>query len=96
MFSLLGCNKISRYDEVNSPPLTNSISSNISSKTAVLIAKGYLCFDYELKNYNVSVIERPEIWEVKFSKKKKGYEKYGPVIFINKTNGETVGGVHSK
>ncbi len=71
-------------------------SSVVSSDTAMLVAKGYLCFDYDLKNYDISTTEKEDIWEVRFSSKKQGNYGYGPVVFVSRINGELKGGVHSK
>lgn len=75
---------------------SNSVTPRISSETAVIISKGYLCFDYNLKNYNISVIEKPDTWEVRFLSKDSGFEGSGPIIFISRMNGELVYLVNSK
>ncbi len=76
--------------------VTNSAAPKISSETAVIIARGYLCFDYNLKNYNISVIEKPDTWEIRFLSKDSNFEGFGPIIFISKMNGELVYLVNSK
>lgn len=74
----------------------NSTDLGISSETAETIAKGYLVFDYELRSYNISVLENRDNWEVRFIGKGPIIEGTGPIVFLNKLNGERIYIIHSK
>jgi hypothetical protein len=84
---------LSNTNALKDPPVNSSV---ITSDTAILIAKGYLCFDYDLINYDVSVTDKEDIWEVRFSSKRQDSYGYGPVVLISKINGEPKGGIHGK
>lgn len=96
-FSLQACNtKCENEYNANSATEANSINQGISSETAETIAKGYLVFDYELRDYKISVLENQDKWEVRFIGKGPINEGTGPVVFLNKLNGERVYIIHSK
>lgn len=97
LLNLQACN--TKQDvECNANLLTEQISTTpiISSETAKIIAKGYLTFDYNLKNYSITVLENPDSWEVRFVGEGPINEGTGPVVYINKINGERIYIVHSK
>ena len=95
IFILQGCYKECKTDNDNYS--ANQINSaKISSETAVMIAKGLLCFDYDLENYDVSVEETSESWEIKFSRKDIKTSKFGPMAFVSKTNGEVTRLINAK
>jgi hypothetical protein len=67
--------------------------SNISSETAILIAKGLLFLDYNLKNYEVSIKEDEDFFEVSFSRLSEKTNVCcggNPSVVIRKTTGEIV------
>lgn len=97
LFSFQGCN--TKCDtEYNSNLVVehNSTNQGISSETAKQIAKGYLVFDYDLRNYDFSVLENQNSWEVRFIGKGVINKGTCPVVFINKLNGEIIYIIHSK
>lgn len=76
----------------------------ISSETAVFIAKGILCFDYDLSDRKVTVEtetklwkEKGEMWKVTF-RRTKDQESFGgdPIVWIFKRNGERFTVKHAK
>ncbi|MCV4600363.1 hypothetical protein OFC63_30540, partial [Escherichia coli] len=69
----------------------------ISPETAAAIAKGYMCLDYELKEYKVEVLESTDTYEIRFRRvinQHLGIE--GPTIFLRKSNGERLYTIHAK
>lgn len=65
----------------------------ISSETAILIAKGLMFSDYDLKNYEVSTKEDESFFEVTFSRlpdKKNICCGGDPIVVIRKKTGEIV------
>lgn len=74
----------------------------ISSETAILIAKGILCLDYDISDYEPLVEtetelwkDKGEIWKVTFvSKREKTFGD--PIVWIFKHNGERFTVKHAK
>lgn len=69
----------------------------ISSKTAEVIAKGYMCLDYQLSNFAVEVVESKDTYEVRFRRvKEQQLGEGGPIVFLRKSDGERLYTIHSK
>ncbi len=65
----------------------------ISSETAVMIARGFLCFDFDLRDRKVSVTETSDTWHVQFVRTKNLHAEGGdPSLVISKKNGEIISG----
>lgn len=98
LFVLQSCcmqqESISNTNAIKESGLTNT--AVISSDTAIIIAKGYFCFDYDLRNYDVSVTEQSDAWKVQFIKRNLESEGGNPIIFIHKSNGERIYAIHGK
>ncbi len=96
-FSLQACSKYeSECHNADFSSTQDLQTVKISSETAIQIAKGYLCFDYNLKNYDISTSEKPDSWEIKFVGRGSINEETGPIVYINKINGERIYIIHSK
>ncbi len=63
---------------------------HISSETAVLIAKGALQTSFTDKDYDVSVKDGVDNWEIHFSTKCVGCTDGHPFVKVNKANGEVI------
>lgn len=69
----------------------------ILPEIAEAIAKGYMCLDYELGNYQVDVIESGDTYEVHFKRVvNQNLGTGGPIVFIRKNNGNVIYAIHSK
>lgn len=63
---------------------------HISSETAVLIAKGRLFLDYDLRNYDVSSEEKENSWEIHFLSRCRDCEGGDPFVEKTKADGTIV------
>lgn len=67
--------------------------TTISSDTAILIARGFLCFDFDLRDSKVFVTETSDTWKVQFVRTKNLQAEGGdPHLVIRKDSGEIVSG----
>ena len=71
-------------------------TQGISSETAVAIAKGYLCFDYDLRGFDIDVLEHENDFEVHFKQRVGENVGTGPVVIVKKADGSRLYTVHSK
>lgn len=62
----------------------------ISPETAILIAKGYMFLDYDLKNDNIETTEYPESWRVQFDSKCQNCDGGNPHVLIDKKTGQVL------
>jgi hypothetical protein len=60
--------------------------SNITSETAIYIARGLLLFDYDLRRCEPLVTERSNSWFVDFKPKEENQNC--PSVWIDKVSGE--------
>ncbi len=85
---LTGCNDKETLNNLNSR-ITNLENRKISSDTAILIAKGQMS-EIKMKDYEISVKETIDSWEVHFKAKCISCTDGEPYVVINKMTGEIV------
>lgn len=68
----------------------------ISLETSVLIAKGELFLDYDLKSYEVSVESRENFWEVHFISTCETCHGGNPYVRVDKASGRVLEAVTPK
>ena len=97
IFGYPSCLPRKEAESVNNASRDNAlINSSISAETAKFIARGYLCFDYDLRGLDTEVADSDKSWKVSFFNRESNEKKYGPIIFIDKVTGEQTDVIHSK
>jgi hypothetical protein len=90
---LSSCEQTARVHDTQSPDPSATSKEDVSSETAILIARGFLCFDFDLRNRNVFVTDLSDSWQVQFVRTKDlDIEGGDPFLIIRKDSGEIVSG----
>jgi outer membrane lipoprotein-sorting protein len=74
----------------------NKKCNEISSETAVLIAKGKLLGEYEFDSYELMIQENSAAWIVIFSRKATGCCGGSPYVTVDKSDGKIIDVTHGK
>jgi len=90
---LSSCEQKATVHNTQSPDALPTSRTAISSETAILIGRGFLCFDFDLRDRKVFVTEKSDTWQVQFVRTKDlDIEGGDPVLIIRKDTGEIVSG----
>lgn len=81
---------------VNKKKEVNNVQANIDSETAILIAKGAIALDYDIRDYSIEVKEEMRGWRVAFRLKDQGMIGGEPSFLIDKTNGKLLEAYYPK
>jgi len=108
LFSMLSCSLLNneskeKIDDINRNESKQSCPL-ISSETAILIAKGILCLDYDLSDREIKVETETELWKDKgemwkitfYRTKDRDIPGGDPIVWIFKNNGERFTVKHQK
>lgn len=75
---------------------TSSEMSGISRETAILIAKGDSCGNYDFESLNILISEEPNAWRLVFELKDKSLDGGGPSYLIEKKTGKILQASYAK
>lgn len=108
LFSTFSCSTLNeesneKINNTNKNELERSCQF-ISSETAILIAKGILCLDYDLSDREIKVETETELWKDKgemwkitfYRTKDRDIPGGDPIVWIFKNNGERFTVKHQK